>query len=59
MITTDEECQGKLVEISKHSAIDNGKSDELGSGPNWKKNAHFKKLQSSSIVFQNNLAFLG
>jgi hypothetical protein len=41
------------------SAIDHGKSDELGSGPNWKKIARFKKLENSSLYFQNDLAFLG
>ncbi len=35
------------------------KSDELGSGPNQKKIARFKRLENSSLYFQNNLAFLG
>ncbi len=39
--------------------IDHGKSDELGSGPNWKKIARFKRLENSSFYFQNDLAFLG
>jgi hypothetical protein len=39
--------------------IDHGKSDELASGPNWKKIARFKRLESSSLKFQNDLAFLG
>jgi hypothetical protein len=40
-------------------AIDHGKLDELGSGPNWKKIARFKRLENSSLYFQNDLAFLG
>ncbi len=39
--------------------IDHGKSDKLGSGPNWKKTARFKRLESSSLQFENDLAFLG
>jgi hypothetical protein len=38
--------------------IDHGKSDELGSGPKWKKIARFKR-KKSSLYFQNDLAFLG
>jgi hypothetical protein len=41
------------------SSIDHGKSDELASGSNWKKIARFKRLESSSLQFQNDLAFLG
>jgi hypothetical protein len=41
------------------STIDHGKSDELASGPNWKKIARFKRLESSTLKFQNDLAFLG
>jgi hypothetical protein len=37
--------------------IDHERSDILGSGPNWKKIARFKKLQSSSIVFLKDPAF--
>jgi hypothetical protein len=40
-------------------SIDHGKSDELGSGPNWKKIARFKRLENSNLYFQNDLAFLG
>jgi hypothetical protein len=29
--------------------IDHGKSDELGSGPNWKKIARFKRLENSRL----------
>jgi hypothetical protein len=43
----------------KGSSIDHGKSEELGSGPNWKKIARFKRLENSSLYFQNDLAFLG
>ncbi len=39
--------------------IDHGKSDEIGSGPNWEKIARFKRLENSSLYFQNDLAFLG
>ncbi len=39
--------------------IDHGKSDELGSWPNWEKIARFKKLENSIFVFQNDLDFLG
>ncbi len=39
--------------------FNHGRSDELGSGPNWKKIARFKILESSSLYFQNDLAFLG
>ncbi len=46
-------------EVPVSLAIGHWRSDELGSGPNWKKIARFKKLQSSSIEFQNDLALLG
>ncbi len=36
-----------------HPTIDHGRSDELGSGPNWKKNARFKKLVISSFSGAN------
>ncbi len=39
--------------------IDHGKSDKLGSGPNWKKITCFKRIENFSIWFQNDLAFLG
>ncbi len=48
---------GSLVRLGW--VIDHGKSDELGSGPNWKKIARFKTLKSFSLYFQNDLAFLG
>ncbi len=35
-----------------------GRSDELGSGGELEKIARFEKLENSSIVFQNDLAFL-
>jgi hypothetical protein len=47
-----------LVKSQKSMSIDHWRLDELGSGPNWKI-ARFKKHKSSSIVFQNDLAFLG
>ncbi len=39
--------------------IDHGKSDKLGSGAELEKIACFKILESSSLYFQNDLAFLG
>ncbi len=40
------------------SGIDHGRSEEPGPGANWKKIAHFEKLENPSSVFQNGLAFL-
>ncbi len=39
--------------------IEQRRSDELGSGMNWKKDHTFQTLQYSSIDSQNGLAFLG
>jgi hypothetical protein len=48
-----------FLQITLPVAIDHGKSDKLGSGPNWKKTARFKRLENFSLLFQNDLAFLG
>jgi hypothetical protein len=38
-----------LQEARYYFTIDHGKSDELGSGPNWKKIARFKRLENSRL----------